>query len=275
MSLIVALTSTSARLTVLRHTLISLIDQSCKADKIVVCLSKKPYLIDQGIAELPSWLTRMEEESQVEVAWVENTGPYRKLLPTLRHANSDDWIVTCDDDVIYGDGWLASLVGEAAMHPGAIVCGRARRPTKNPFGVTQSYINWPLVPSGSKGMDLVPIGIAGVLYRKDLLDERIVLSRDFLELAPRQDDLWFNLARRLKNASVVVALGADSCVFPIEAPDPLSYANVAVRYAAWDRYFKAMFDRVYIKLKGYLGVPVCGNDIALKKLKEYEKILER
>ena len=49
MALIVSLTSTSLRLPILRHTLLSLLDQRCMPDRIVISLSKEPYLIDEGI----------------------------------------------------------------------------------------------------------------------------------------------------------------------------------------------------------------------------------
>lgn len=275
MSLIVTLTSTSTRLPVLRHTLLSLLDQSHKPDRIVVCLSKEPYLIDQGIDTLPDWFQRMLDHAEVEVNWVENTGPYRKLVPVYRAATDEDWIVTCDDDVIYGTEWLATLVQSGKDHPAAIVCGRARRPAKNPWKVRQSYINWPLVEPGSTGKELLPIGIAGVLYRKPLLDDGIMRSDDFKQLAPKQDDLWFNLARQVAGTNVVVAPETDSHVYPIEAPGALSATNAMTKSAGWDNFIRAVYDRLSVKFKGYLGMSVCGNDIAIKKLDEYRKNLTR
>lgn len=273
MSLIVTLTSTSKRLPVLRHTLLSLLDQSHKPDRIVVCISKEPYLIDEGIDKLPGWFQLMLDHAEVEVNWVENTGPYRKLIPVYRQAKDDDWIVTCDDDVIYGTEWLASLVQSGKAHTAAIVCGRARRPAKNPWKVRQSYINWPLVAAGSTGKELLPIGIAGVLYRKPLLDDGIMRSDDFKQLAPKQDDLWFNLARQVAGTNVVVAPETDSHVYPVEAPGALTATNASTKAAGWDNFIKAVYDRLAVKFKGYLGMSVCENDIAIKKLEEYREKL--
>jgi cellulose synthase/poly-beta-1,6-N-acetylglucosamine synthase-like glycosyltransferase len=151
-------------LTVLRHTLISLVEQNHKPDRIVLCISKEPYLIDEGINALPEWLHAMIERDEVELSWVKNIGPYRKLIPVYQQASDDDWIVTCDDDVIYGPNWLSSLVLSGQEYPSAIVCGRARRPAVNPWGRRQSYLNWQLVSPGSRGTELLPIGVAGVLY---------------------------------------------------------------------------------------------------------------
>ncbi|MGQ9427242.1 glycosyltransferase [Gilvimarinus sp. F26214L] len=273
MALIVTLTSTSERLDVLRHTLISLSDQSYKPDRIVVCISKKPYLLDAGIKKLPPWLAAMVEDSAVEINWVENTGPYRKLLPIYRQATADDWIVTCDDDVIYGAHWLSSLVRSGKANPTAIVCGRARRPTKNPWNVRQSYMHWPLVPGGTTGKDLLPLGVAGVLYRKPLLDHCIMFSDDFKRLAPKQDDLWFNLARQVADTDVVVSPEAEKFVYPIETPSTLSVNNARTRSADWDRFLRAVYDRLVYKLKGFMGLSICENDLALKRLDAYRKSL--
>ena len=270
MSLIVTLTSTSRRLPVLRHTLLSLLDQQCRADRIVLCISKEPYLIDEGIKQLPAWLTAMVEQGEVEINWVENTGPYRKLMPVYRAASDEDWIVTCDDDVIYGPGWLSSLVQTAKQHPSAIVCGRARRPVRNPLGRRQSYLNWQVVPLGSRGKDLLPIGIAGVLYRKPLLDRDTMFSEDYRKLAPKQDDLWFSLARQMVGTEVVVSSEANNHVYPIEAPGALLATNAMMKVSGWDKLFAALFERLLLKLKCYLGIPVCDNDIVIEQLDRYK-----
>ena len=269
MSLIVSLTSTSARLTVLRHTLISLVEQNHKPDRIVLCISKEPYLIDEGINALPEWLHAMIERDEVELSWVKNIGPYRKLIPVYQQASDDDWIVTCDDDVIYGPNWLSSLVLSGQEYPSAIVCGRARRPAVNPWGRRQSYLNWQLVPPGSRGTELLPTGVAGVLYRKPLLDRGIMSSDDFMELAPKQDDLWFHLARQRAGVEVVVSQEAGEHIYPIEAPGALSATNASSEVSSWDNLFSALIDRLMLKFRAYIGMSVCDNDIVIERLKRY------
>lgn len=273
MSVIVTLTSTSERIQILQYTLMSLLAQDCKPDRIVVFLSREPYLMDRGIKKIPSWLDRMISEKKVELEWVENTGPYRKLIPVYARASNEDWIITCDDDVIYGSQWLSSLIKAGNKYPKAIVCGRARRPVMNLWKKRQSYINWPLVPPDTNGKNLLPIGIAGVLYRKPLLDERIMFSNDYKKLAPKQDDLWFNLARQVAGTNVYVAPEVDDNVYPIDAPAPLSKTNATTQVTGWDNFIKALYERVYVRVKGFLGAAVCENDVAIKKLDEYEKRL--
>jgi hypothetical protein len=271
MQLIVTLTSTSVRLPVLRHTLISIFDQSYQPDRIVLCISKEPYLIDKGIKDLPIWLDKMINRGLLEIYWVENTGPYRKLIPIFKIASDEDWIVTCDDDVIYGKYWLSSLVQSGLDNPTAIVCGRARRPVKNPFGRRQSYMNWPIAQAGTKGNDLMPIGIAGVLYRKALLDHEIMLNEDYKKLAPRQDDLWFNLARQVAGTTVVVSPEAAKHVYPIIAPGALYLKNTDTRSYAWDTLFTTLIRRLVARVKAYIGLPSCDNDIAMKNIEAFRR----
>jgi len=270
MSVYVSLTAISQRLPVLKYTLLSLLGQSYKPDFIVLNLSKKSYLLDEGIVLIPEWLKKMEAQGVV-INWVENIGPYRKLLPFLYSISADDILVSCDDDVIYAENWLENLINSAEKHPNDIVCGRARKPVNNPFGGCQSYLNWPLVKSGTHGSNLIPIGIAGIVYRKRLLDEAIMSNRDFLSEAPKQDDLWFRYASLATNAKVFVAPGVNEQVFPINTPDELSRTNtVTAVVRTWDNFMWALLSKFKIRLKSYLGFVVCDNDLVIKKLKIFK-----
>lgn len=269
MDLIVSLTSTADRLPILRYTLLSLSEQCVSADRVVLNISEEPYLLDRGIVATPPWLDEMVRKGEVEINWVKNTGPYRKLLPVYVGASVNDVIITCDDDVIYGSDWLSSLLECAEKYPEAVVCGRARVPIRNFLGVRQSYINWPLANPGAKGMDLVPTGVFGVLYRNSSLADNIVTSEDFLDLAPKQDDLWFDMARRATGRAVVVAAEVSKNVFPVETHQSLSDGNISRRSTSFGRFMGSVMRPLWQRAKGYLGFSVCENDIALKKLRRY------
>lgn len=162
---IVSVTSTAKRLPMLYFTLRSLERQSFRADEIRVNLSKEPYLQDQGVRGDISWLG-----DRYKISFVENTGPYRKLLPSISDAASDDRIVTIDDDVLYGPGWLESLLQTSGEFPEAIVAGTARTFSKNWKGCYANYHRWRQCHSKNCSLELIPIGVGGVIYRKELLD---------------------------------------------------------------------------------------------------------
>ena len=266
MALIVSLTSTSFRLPILRYTLCSLFEQSLHIDRLVLNLSKDAYLMDEGVSELPSWLHQFREKDNFEIKWVENSGPYRKLLPVFSEARDDDLIVTCDDDVIYGKGWLHSLVECAERKPELIVCGRARVPIKNAFGFHQSYINWPVAAPGTEGQELLPTGVPGVVYRKALVDKRIMTSKDYLALAPRQDDLWFSWARQVAGFGVLVSPETHKHVNQIQTHQTLSGSNLLQSSSGWELFLRAFVQRLLPGIKGYMGISVCENDVAFKKI---------
>ncbi len=272
MSVIVTLTTTSYRLDILKYTLLSIWDQSRRPDKVFLNVSSEPFCNDIGITELPEWLKEMVKSNlELELFWVENTGPYRKLLPTFEKADNDDLIITCDDDVIYGRHWLNSLVSSAEANNNSVICGRARMPKKTIWGSRQSYLNWPVTTDDHEGYDLVPTGVSGIVYRKSLLDPIIMQSRDYAWVAPRQDDLWFDLARRRLGASVIVSKVAAKNVFPIDTPESLGEENASYRSFRLKFARSSLLIRGAIRFLGMFGIAVCDNDRVMRRLDRYRK----
>ena len=262
---IISLTSTSNRLAILRYTLLSLLEQNLKADRIVVNLSKEAYLLDDGVKKLPdSYLSLLE--LGIEINWVENTGPYRKLIPVLTEANDDDLIVTCDDDVIYGQEWLEILIKTSKENPNTIVCGRARRPMKNFLNIEKSYNFWPLVEDSSLGLELVPIGVAGIVYKKELLDMNFLTNSEFKNIAPKQDDLWFKASSYKCKSPVLVAPLANSQVYEIETKVTLYSSNTGMDRNKYSNFISKLIQKISDRVLGYLGFSVNPNDSTWKKI---------
>jgi hypothetical protein len=200
--IIISCTTTKNRLKYLYYSLISLKKQSLKADEVYINISRDPYMIDEGIKTLPAWF----DEFDVSINWVENTGSYRKLLPLIENnlVNDEDLVVTVDDDVLYGENWLEELVLQSDNHSDAIVCARGRKMKKNIFGSWQNYSRWNLFIKETKGVDILPTGVAGVVYKKALIDINFLLDDKYKVLAATTDDLWFKMASYRKNTPVVV-----------------------------------------------------------------------
>lgn len=276
MHTIVSLTSTADRLAIARYTLLSLLNQRATADRITLNLSREPYLLDKGVRAVPDWLRDLQDRSLVEVHWTENTGPYRKLLPTLAECRDEDVVVSCDDDVIYREAWLSSLLEHARDHPNAIVCGHARVPIENVAGRLQSYVQWPRVWSEGDYPALVPVGVGGVVYRKPLLDYEFLTWREYLRAAPKQDDLWFREASERKNTPVRIAPSAGEHVHPIKTGAALSDTNVAARFeAGWSGFLRPFVERAAYRLKAYAGFDVCENDAVRRAVKEASGAFDR
>ena len=269
----VNLTTTRARWPLCRIALTSLLMQSHPADQINLWISKTPFLADSGftedtrlaifLAELPAaWRERLE------VHWVENTGPYRKLLPALRSAGPNDLVVTADDDIFYGRDWLRLLLEADAdcAGSGRVVASRVRLQRKNPLGGLTSYLHWPLATEAVtlQAGYVVTFGGGAVLTR-DAFTEQDLASDAFLELAPTADDLWYSRLLQRRGLAVQVVPAALQELHFIEHSRGLKQHNLPLRHSTWQRLVWRLRDRPL----GYWGLPVCGNDQAFRRLESY------
>ena len=111
--IVVTLTTTPSRITLLEHTLKSLLDQTRPPAKIV--LNVPEFSQREQIAYvIPDALTALQS---LEIHRCEDLGPGTKLIPSLMRFDPDQPLLVLDDDRIY-PAWLIARY-EAAMtsHP--------------------------------------------------------------------------------------------------------------------------------------------------------------
>jgi glycosyltransferase involved in cell wall biosynthesis len=262
----VSVTTTNKRLDLFFYGLQSLVRQDYEDFEIVVNLSKEAYLFDDGIESIPDWMTG----ENVQVNFVENTGSYRKLLPLIDNVEEDDLIITADDDVLYSENWLPQLVNEAIEHPDSIVCGGARRISRNIFGRLQNYSNWPRCATPETAMDLVPIGVFGVAYRKRLVDLDFITDVAYKEHAPTADDLWFRIASIRKNTLVHVAPEVAQCNKEMKHKKGLEQTNMFQKKEPRG-FFSRAGTQLRLEFCNYLGLSPSKNDLAWNAASEYSK----
>jgi hypothetical protein len=191
----------------LKNTIDSLLNQTMKVDTIYVYLSEKPYLLDKGFKNVPLWLTELVDSNKVVVRFVENTGPYRKLLPLLEEKwNSDEIIITVDDDTEYMPKLVETMVN-AYEETGTCVGCRV-------FYVA-NMTEFILTDSKAADVHNFHTGKGAVLYHPSMFKNKIhptfpkgVLSKDYLTLCSTNDDMWFNIWR-MYNDVPCVALDID------------------------------------------------------------------
>ena len=258
--ILISCTTTQERVDKLFYTIESLKYQNKKPDKIIVNLSKEPYLKDSGIEKIPVWLS---ENAKVVVNFVKNTGPYRKLLPVFDMANDDDMIITIDDDVIYHEEWLNKLVTAGEKKRNAIVCGKARVMKKNFFGKWQSYSRWNQLETMEEGHNILPIGCAGILYRKNLIDKEFINNKKFLLLAPTCDDLWFRMASIRMGIEVFADPAIDIGNIYMQHDEGLDVINLNKPARGFFNRLYHAFAREYL---AYFGFYHSQNDVAWRAI---------
>lgn len=265
----VNLTTTSERLELCRVALTSLLMQSKIPDKINLWVSRDLYLSDKGIAddEIVNRLVMSLPETNrhlIKIRWTPNTGPYRKLIPALREAGPEDLIVTADDDIFYGENWLASLMSEHEENQGMVVAGRVRRIRYGILGAKTSYMHWGLISESSVlSKDYIVTFGGGVVLTKAMFREQDIYDDRFIDIAPRADDLWYSKLLKISGRQVKTVPGAMSELIFMTHPHGLAHSNLTAR--ANTLLTKAL-RRIWVSSYGALGGAVCGNDYAFMKI---------
>lgn len=202
---LIGLTSIRGREGALKRTLDSLLAQTPPPDArpvgLHLFLSHTPYLLDRGFAEIPGFIRRRIRQSRhrrmaLHCHFVENTGPYRKLLPLLERLTPeeqarDPYLITADDDTLYPRNWLVRLL-EAQDRLHCVVGFRGRRMVVE-GGRLAPYHRWiKHDPSLVEPHPLtVPTGKDGICYRLSQLHAGVRQTSEALRLAGHADDLWF------------------------------------------------------------------------------------
>lgn len=204
----VSCTTTSKRLEYLYYMVKSIERQTLRPACMVINVSRAPYLMDEGLSEIPSWL----EQNWIRINWVENTGSYRKLLPLINEVEDEDLVITADDDILYPRDWLQQLVNASKKYPKSIVSARSRYIRKGIGGRFLGYYYWQICNYRKESFWLLPTTGGGAVFRRQFFDLDILNNPVFLDLAPTSDDLWFRACSMLKNVPVYVDpfIGRDS-----------------------------------------------------------------
>ncbi len=198
--IIVSLTSYPARIETVNKTIKTLLNQSLKADEIILWLSPEEF--SNREKDLPSQLLELQNKG-LTIDWYHNIGPYKKLIPTLiKHPN--DIIVTADDDVLYDKDWLKFLYESYLQNPKMIHCHRAHKILlKN--GKIKSYKQWfkcKYLYRGESAFSIFFTGVGGVLYPPNTLSKNVLNEKEFLELCYNTDDIWFWSNAVLNNVQI-------------------------------------------------------------------------
>jgi len=195
--LIASLTSYGGRVSTVDQTILSLLNQTVKADKVILWLAEDDFNFEQ----LPNSLLTLQQYG-LEIKFCQDIRSYKKLLPTLK-MYPDEIIITFDDDIIYPSDQIERLMAHHNKYPNAIICHRAHQINHAENGGILPYTEWRYdVDIVEPRKDLIAIGIGGVLYPPHCLYQEVFNQEKFMMLSPYADDLWFK-AMATKNNTLV------------------------------------------------------------------------
>lgn len=122
--IIISLTSWPKRVSNIKTTISSLMNQTLKPDLIELNLSKDEFTnMEQDIPEdLLSFI--FENKDVVEINWVNgNSGVFKKIIPTLKKFYGEDYyLLSVDDDCFYRKDYIQRMVSYIEEFDGDSFC---------------------------------------------------------------------------------------------------------------------------------------------------------
>lgn len=196
---IVSLTTYSSRINTVHIVIESLLKQNVAVDKIVLWLDENEF----NFHNLPKKLTKLLSK-KFEIKFCPNYKSYKKLIPSLKEFPSST-IITVDDDIDYPSDQVEKLLLKHYSNPECIITNVARN-ILTEGGKVSPYSDWHHVfkeQVDKPFINLIPIGVGGVLYPANSLHEDVINEKLFMKLAPHGDDLWFKAMSLLNNRKVI------------------------------------------------------------------------
>ena len=184
--IVVSLTTFDKRIHEVYLTIESLFQQSKKADRIVLWVSKQDFSNN----DIPEIL-RLQMKRGLEIEFCDqDLGPFTKIYYALKKYPSS-LIITVDDDIIYPLDMIDVLYKSYQKNPNMIHCHRAHSIRLAQNGELLPYKQWQWnVQNTEPSHSIFPTGVGGVLYFPGCFDEEVFNKEAYLELSPTADDVW-------------------------------------------------------------------------------------
>lgn len=184
--IIVSLTSFDQRIEDVFIAIESIMQQSLKADRIVLCLSAQDF----NEHNLPATLKNQQQRGLEILFCEEDLGPYTKYFYTFQKY-PDSLILTVDDDFIYPPYLIDQLYRAHQAQPDVIHCHRSHKMLFDETGALKPYKQWHWDHFDHNPSKLIfPTGVGGVLYFPGCLNEDAFNKDAFQKLSPKADDVW-------------------------------------------------------------------------------------
>ena len=181
--IIISLTTYDKRLSQVYLTIESLMQQSMKANKIVLWLS------DEYAHQTIPPVLQQQQNRGLEINFCQDIRSYKKLIPSLKKY-PDALIITADDDLYYHPNMIENLVFSYLKDPHFIYFNRGFTiRLKNHLPIP--YKKWESITHQEVSPLNFPTSGGGVLYPPKCFNEEVFNEAVFSTLCPWADDVWF------------------------------------------------------------------------------------
>lgn len=186
--IIISLTSFPERINEVQFTLYSLLNQTIKADEIILWLATENF--PGATNDIPQAVLNLRKNG-LTIKWCNDIKSYKKLIPALKEYPRDI-IVTADDDLFYPPNWLELLYESYLKEPDYIHAHRAHKIKFNEKKNILPYKFWDYnIQDAAPSFLNFPTSGGGVLYPPDTFNAEVFDEKSFGKLCPYSDDIWF------------------------------------------------------------------------------------
>ena len=207
--LIVSFTSYPARIHLTKQVLDSLYVQNLKADKILLWLAEEQFPNKES--DLPETLVADAQAGKFELRWCDDIGSHKKYFYAMQEFPADI-IVTVDDDMTYHPDMLKTLYESYLRYPTAVSALLTKLILFDDDGIPLPPNDWiyDFTQLSTPSMQLMAIGVGGVLYPPKCLDSRVfdkatICSNLTIGDTYCSDDIWLKTHETLAGVPTVLA----------------------------------------------------------------------
>ena len=232
--LIVSLTSYEKRFSTLANTIMCLMTQTVRPNRIVMWLTKEDELL------LPNDVKKLVGTNGFEVRITPDTRSYKKIIPSLS-TFPKSYIATADDDAYYPADWLERMTREISTSKNQIVCHRAHGLKTLSSGEIAPYSQWDYEANEFSNTVLFPTGVGGILYSPNSLGDLVYDQDLFTKLCPRGDDVWLAWMGHMAGSEYIKLFNTET---PItwDGSQEVGLINLNVGESGNDTQVRAIFD---------------------------------
>lgn len=197
---IVSLTTYPARMKELSLVLETLFHQSVMPSRIILWLADNQYEDAESVNEE---LKKFVDEG-LEILFCEDLRAHKKYYYTMKN-HPESIVITVDDDILYPENMVESLIKKHIEYPNCIIACRAHE-MKFLNGIPAPYSTWNFLAKNCLGPDLrlCATGGAGCLYPPGALSQHVFDKEVFTEICLYADDLWMKCMSFLNKTQVVL-----------------------------------------------------------------------
>lgn len=199
--IVVSLTSYPPRIKDISNVLDSIMDQTYKADKVVLYLSEEQFPERKLPVDLSAYFTH-----GLEIHWCQGDMRSHKKYIYAFKEYPDDYIITIDDDFYYEEHMIEEFVQCMDKFPQCILSRRTHLITVESDGSISPYERWwgeCIHYVGVPRMDLLAVGCGGILYPPHLLSREVFHVENIKKYCMYADDMWLKVMELISGVPVV------------------------------------------------------------------------